>query len=148
MRFFREKSKTSVHENFEKKLKIEIKKQKQKIFIGKIFFFSGLVVDMRKCNLSLFQRLGKAISLSVERFVTVGETIGEEACLVRGLKDAPGHGHVTRQTVHAVHGVHGVHGVQDSQARKDMLEACRESRHAGKLVEKLAENLAVQVRIT
>ena len=97
---------------------------------------------MRKCNLSLFQRLGKAISLSVERFVTVGETIGEEACLVRGLKDAPGHGHVTRQTVH---GVHGVHGVQDSQARKDMLEACRESRHAGKLVEKLAENLAVQV---
>ena len=36
-------------------------------------------------------------------------------------------------------------GVQDGQARKDMLEACRESRHAGKMVEKLAENLAVQV---
>ena len=43
----------------------------------------------------IFQRLGKAIALSVERFVTVGETIGEEACLVRGLKDGSG-----RQTVH------------------------------------------------
>ena len=28
-----------------------------------------------------------------------------------------------------------------------MLEACRESRHSGKLVEKLVEGIAVQVRI-
>ena len=91
----------------------------------------------------MFQRLGKAISLSVERFVTVGETIGEEACLVRGPKEGShsGHGSLGRQGHPHPHGV----GVQDSQARKDMLEACRESRHAGKLVEKLAENLAVQV---
>ena len=71
------------------------------------------------------QRLGKAISLSVERFVTVGETIGEEGS-VREVKGQ------------AVSG--------ESQGRKEMLGACRDSRMAGKLVEKLAENLAVQVR--
>ena len=83
-----------------------------------------------------FQRLGKAISLSVERFVTVGETIGEEAgCLVRGGPEAErgraGHTHSQ---------------LQDGQARKDMLEACRESRHTGNMVDKLAESLAAQVR--
>ena len=72
----------------------------------------------------------------MERFVTVGETIGEEAGgLVRGVKESergrPGHAHSQ---------------LQDGQARKDMLEACRESRHVGKMVEKLAESLAVQVR--
>ena len=35
--------------------------------------------------------------------------------------------------------------LQDGQARKDMLEACRESRHTGNMVEKLAESLAAQV---
>lgn len=75
------------------------------------------------------QRLGKAISLSVERFVTVGETIGEE-----GGRD-PGRGGSSREQQR---------NSSDGQARKDMLEACRESRHTGKLVEKLAENLAVQ----
>ena len=83
---------------------------------------------------SHFQRLGKAISLSVERFVTVGETIGEEAgCLVRGVKETdrrPGHSQL-----------------QDGQARKDMLEACRESRHVGNMVEKLSESLAAQVTL-
>ena len=82
-----------------------------------------------------FQRLGKAISLSVERFVTVGETIGEEAGgLVRGVKETdrgrPGHSQL-----------------QDGQARKDMLEACRESRHVGNIVEKLSESLAAQVAL-
>ena len=62
---------------------------------------------------------------------------------MRGPKEGShsGHGSLGRQGHPHPHGV----GVQDSQARKDMLEACRESRHAGKLVEKLAENLAVQV---
>ena len=68
----------------------------------------------------------------MERFVTVGETIGEEAgCLVRGVKETdrrPGHSQL-----------------QDGQARKDMLEACRESRHVGNMVEKLSESLAAQV---
>ena len=81
-------------------------------------------------NTNIFQRLGKAISLSVERFVTVGETIGEE-----GGRD-PGRGGSSREQQR---------NSSDGQARKDMLEACRESRHTGKLVEKLAENLAVQV---
>ena len=46
-------------------------------------------------------------------------------------------------------GVQGVRitQVQDGQARKEMLEACRESRHAGKCVDKMAEHLAVQVRV-
>ena len=90
-----------------------------------------------------FQRLGKAIALSVERFVTVGETIGEEACLVRSVKEAGHGGHSHNNVVRQTHG-HGVN-IQDNQAKKDMLEACRESRHAGKMVEKFAENLAVQV---
>ena len=77
--------------------------------------------------------MGKAISLSVERFVTVGETIGEE-----GGRD-PTRGGSSREQQR---------NNSDGQARKDMLEACRESRHTGKLVEKLAENLAVQVKIT
>ena len=81
-----------------------------------------------------FQRLGKAISLSVERFVTVGETIGEEAgSLVRGPEGERGRGGHTHSQL------------QDGQARKDMLEACRESRHTGNMVEKLAESLAAQV---
>ena len=62
--------------------------------------------------------------MSVERFVTVGETIGEEGGR-EGTKRTPS------QESHG--------------AKADMLEACRESRHSGKLVEKLAENLAVQV---
>ena len=33
----------------------------------------------------------------------------------------------------------------DDTPRKDMLEACRESRHSGKMVEKLVEGIAVQV---
>ena len=55
--------------------------------------------------------------------MTVGETIGEEGGSGREQQRVGGEG----------------------QAKKDMLEACRESRHSGKLVEKLAENLAVQV---
>ena len=66
--------------------------------------------------------------------MTVGETIGEEAgCLVRGVKETdrrPGHSQL-----------------QDGQARKDMLEACRESRHVGNMVEKLSESLAAQVTL-
>ena len=68
----------------------------------------------------------------MERFVTVGETIGEEAGVVRAVKDNTTGRHTTTS-------------VQDSQARKDMLEACRESRHAGNMVDKMAENLAAQV---
>ena len=34
----------------------------------------------------------------------------------------------------------------NDHSRKDMLEACRESRHSGKMVEKLVEGIAVQVR--
>ena len=75
------------------------------------------------------QRLGKAISLSVERFVTVGETIGEEGS----------------QTSRDQRPLNPPAGAGDGQARKEMLGACRDSRLAGKLVEKLAENLAVQV---
>ena len=48
------------------------------------------------------------------------------------------------QGVRIVQGV-WISQVQDGQARKEMLEACRESRHAGKCVEKMAEHLAVQV---
>lgn len=66
--------------------------------------------------------------------MTVGETIGEEAgSLVRGVKETdrrPGHSQL-----------------QDGQARKDMLEACRESRHVGNMVEKLSESLAAQVAL-
>ena len=68
--------------------------------------------------------------MSVERFVTVGETIGEE-----GGREPSRGGNREQQR-----------GGSESQARKDILEACRVSRHSGKLVEKLAENLAVQVK--
>ena len=81
----------------------------------------------------LFQRLGKAISLSVERFYTVGETVGEE-----GGRE-PGRGGSSREQ-------HQQRNNSDGQDRKDLLEACRERRHTGKLVEKLAKNLAVQVK--
>ena len=37
--------------------------------------------------------------------------------------------------------------LMNDQSRKDMLEACHESRHSGKLVEKLVEGIAVQVKI-
>ena len=68
--------------------------------------------------------------------MTVGETIGEEAgCLVRGGPEAE------RGRASHTHSQ-----LQDGQARKDMLEACRESRHTGNMVDKLAESLAAQVR--
>ena len=84
----------------------------------------------------MLQRLGKAISLSVERFVTVGETIGEEGSVREPVR---------RETSRDLAQRASAGGQADGQARKDMLGACRDSRHAGKLVEKLAENLAVQV---
>ena len=99
----------------------------------------------------------------MERFVTVGETIGEEACLGAGRQKSHAHA-VPSQVRYRVQGVassgaeYRVSGfwivqgvwisqVQDGQARKEMLEACRESRHAGKCVEKMAEHLAVQVSV-
>ena len=63
--------------------------------------------------------------------MTVGETIGEEGS--------------TREPARDQRPVSQPPPVGDGQARKEMLGACRDSRHAGKLVEKLAENLAVQV---
>ena len=69
----------------------------------------------------------------------MGETIGEEG----SVREAGGRRETSRELHTAQRAVTA--GQPDGQARKDMLGACRDSRHAGKLVEKLAENLAVQV---
>ena len=69
----------------------------------------------------------------------MGETIGEEG----SVREAGGRRETSREHHTAQRAVTA--SQPDGQARKDMLGACRDSRHAGKLVEKLAENLAVQV---
>ena len=69
----------------------------------------------------------------------MGETIGEEGS-VREPARSQTQAREQHRSVQAQ-----VQPTADGQARKDMLSACRDSRHAGKLVEKLAENLAVQV---
>ena len=66
----------------------------------------------------------------------MGETIGEEGSVREPVR---------RETSRELAQRAGTAVQPDGQARKDMLGACRDSRHAGKLVEKLAENLAVQV---
>ena len=71
----------------------------------------------------------------------MGETIGEEGSVREPVRRETSreHGQLAQRT--------GSGGQAEGQARKDMLGACRDSRHAGKLVEKLAENLAVQVTL-